>query len=444
MATPVTDSQGRRHYRRGWIYVLMITLVMINYMDRSALSVVAKTIAGEFKLSPVEMGYLFSSFLWSYVIFLLPIGIMLDRFSSRTINSYGIALWSLAIAATAGVWSFSTLILTRLVMGAGEATSIPSCGRIVREWMPARERGMASTIYSAGSFIGPAIGAVLVAGVTSAWGWRAAFILLGAVGFVWLVCNLIWFDRPERVTWLSPEERRLIIAERGARADEDIAARGRPGAVLDLLRSPAMWGAMIAQAAGIYTLYLLLFWLPSYLQTTKQLSLMTTGLYTAIPWAIAVPVSIGLGILSDRLLDREALLLGKRRLSVVGCVLLSAVVLFVPFATGTGVIIALFAASLSGINAAISLNIALVTDLVQRPRDVGKAISLTILSGNVCGLLAPIVTGYVVAGLGAYDWAFGIAGILLLIGAIAVGTMTRRVILRADDSLPLKERMATT
>jgi len=118
-------------------------------------------------------------------------------------------------------------------------------------------------------------------------------------------------------------------------------------------------------------------------------------------------------------------------------------VLLVPFASSTGVILVLFAAALSGINAAISLNVALVTDLVQRPRDVGKAISLTILSGNLCGLLAPIVTGYVVQGLGAYDWAFGIAGILLLIGAFAVGTMTRRVILPADEALPLG-RMATT
>jgi len=443
MANPMTDRPGPRQYRRAWVYVLMLTLVGINYMDRAALSVVAKTIAGEFGLSPVQMGYLFSSFLWTYVICLLPIGIMLDRFSSRTINACGITLWSLAIAATAAVGSFGTLILTRLVMGAGEATSIPSCGRIVREWMPARERGMASTIYSAGSFVGPAIGAVLVAGVTSAWGWRPAFILLGGVGFIWLAANLLWFDRPEKVSWLSEEERRLILAERGSRANEDIAARGSPGALLDLLRSPAMWGAMIAQASGIYTLYLLLFWLPSYLQTTKHLSLMATGLYTAVPWAIAVPVSIGLGVLSDRLLNRDALLLGRRRLSVVGCVLLSAVVLFVPFASSTGVILFLFAAALSGINAAISLNVALVTDLVQRPRDVGKAISLTILSGNVCGLLAPIVTGYVVQGLGAYDWAFGIAGILLLIGALAVGTMTRRVILPADEPLPAG-RMATT
>src|SRR5208282_1621787 len=102
---------------------------------------------------------------------------------------------------------------------------------------------------------------------------------------------------------------------------------------------------------------------------------------------------------------------------------------FVPFTNDTTTILALFAASLSGINAAISLNLSLVTDLVHRASDVGKAISLTILSGNIFGLLAPIITGYVVAALGAYDWAFGIAGILLVIGAIALGTMTRNVIL---------------
>src|SRR5208282_3915713 len=194
------------HFRRGWIYVLMLTLVTINYMDRSALAVVAQKIRGEFNLSPVEMGYLFSSFLWTYVVCLLPVGIMLDRFSARNINSFGIALWSLAMAATAGVWNFGTLLLTRLVMGAGEATSIPSCGRIVREWMPSQERGVASVIFSAGSFLGPAIGAVVVAAITSVWGWRAAFVILGALGFVWLACNLIWFDRPERVSWLSADE----------------------------------------------------------------------------------------------------------------------------------------------------------------------------------------------------------------------------------------------
>ena len=207
-----TESAGQTvfHFRRGWIYVLTLALVTINYMDRSALGVVAQAVRGEFGLSPVQMGFLFSSFLWSYVICLLPVGIMLDRLSARNINSVGVTLWSLAMAATAGVWSFGTLLVTRLIMGAGEATSIPSCGRIVREWMPAQERGAATVFWSAGSFVGPAIGAIVVAALTSAWGWRAAFIVLAALGLVWLACNLIWFDKPERVSWLSEDERRLF------------------------------------------------------------------------------------------------------------------------------------------------------------------------------------------------------------------------------------------
>ena len=130
------------------------------------------------------------------------------------------------MAATAGVWSFGSLIAVRLVMGAGEATSIPSCGRIVREWMPAQERGAATVFWSAGSFVGPAIGAIVVAALTSAWGWRAAFIVLGVLGFVWLACNLIWFDKPERVSWLSEDERRKILSERSAGSPDEIGMQG--------------------------------------------------------------------------------------------------------------------------------------------------------------------------------------------------------------------------
>jgi len=430
------------HFRRGWIYALTLALVTINYMDRSALGIVAQSVRGEFSLSPVEMGYLFSSFLWTYTLCILPIGILLDRFSARNINAIGITLWSLAMAATAGVWSFATLIVARMVMGAGEATSIPSCGRIVREWMPAQERGVANAFWSAGSFLGPALGAVITASIASAWGWRAAFVILGILGFVWLACNLIWFDRPENVSWLSADERKKIVAERSGGSPDEVGIHGSPGVVFELLRSPSQWGAMIAQASGIYTLYLLLFWMPSYLQDTKHLTIMKTGLYTAVPWAIAVPVSIVIGLISDRLLKNDTLLAGGRRAVVIACILLSAVIVFVPFTNDTTLILALFALSLSGVNAMISLNLSLVTDLVHRARDVGKAIGLAILAGNLCGLLAPIVTGYVVSGLGSYDWALWISCILLVIGAIALGTMTRDVILPATTGAQPAPRAA--
>ena len=434
--TMQTATGGSGHFRRGWIYALTLALVTINYMDRSALGIVAQSVRGEFGLSPIEMGYLFSSFLWTYTLCILPIGILLDRFSARNINAIGITLWSLAMAATAGVWSFATLIVARMVMGAGEATSIPSCGRIVREWMPASERGVANAFWSAGSFLGPALGAVVTAAIASAWGWRAAFVILGILGFIWLACDLIWFDRPEKVRWLSAEERNKIVAERSAGSPDEVGLHGSPGVLVDLLKSPSQWGAMIAQASGIYTLYLLLFWMPSYLQDTKHLTIMKTGLYTAIPWAVAVPVSIVIGIVSDRLLRNETLLAGGRRAIVIACMLLSAVIVFVPFTSDTTLILALFALSLSGVNATISLNLSLVTDLVHSARDVGKAIGLTILAGNLCGLLAPIVTGYVVSGLHSYDWALWISCILLMIGAAALGIMTRDVILPAAGAAP--------
>ncbi len=433
---PCDPATIKAPFRRGWVYLLLTTLVMINFMDRSVIAIVAKELASEFHLTPVQLGYLFSSFLWTYVICLLPIGILLDRYSSRLVTSAGIGLWSLAMAATAGVGSYSSLLVTRLVMGAGEATSVPSCSRIVREWMPAGERGVASTVFSAGGFFGPAVGAVLIAWLTTIWGWRGAFLVLAALGFVWLACNLVWFDQPERTRWLSTAEREKILSERSAGLADDIFARGSAAVLLELLRSRAMWGTMILQAGGIYTYYLLLFWLPSYLATAQHLTLMKTGFYTALPWAVAAPASVGLGLLSDRMLSREGLLLGRRRSAVVVCTLLAASVLLVPLTDNPSIILAIFALSLSGISATISLNVALVTDLVHRPRDVGKAISLAILSGNIFGLVAPIITGYLVAALGSYMWAFATGGILLLVGAVAVSTMTGQPILTETEALP--------
>jgi MFS family permease len=413
--------------RRAWIYLFMLLLVTINYMDRSALAVAARSVASEYRLSPVEMGYLFSSFLWTYVLFLIPVGILIDRFGTKKVTAYGIGIWSLAIAVTGVAWSFTSLLAIRLVMGAGEATAIPSCGRITREWMPSRERGLASTIYSAGGFLGPAVGAVIVGPVSAAYGWRASFVLLGILGFVWLAASLIWFDRPERVRWLSAQEREKILAERGPTPEPSLE-QGSARALLPLLRCRSIWGIAITQGAGVYSVYFLLFWMPSYLQSVRHLNIMQTGLFTAIPWLCGAPLSIALGVISDRMLSREQLLAGRRRIMVIIGTLLGALLLLVPFTENIVAILAIFALAVGGLMTVLALDGALTTDLVRSPRDVGKAYTLPVLSGNFFGLMAPIITGYVVQGFGSYDWAFVIAGVFLLIGALSSWTMTHRPI----------------
>jgi ACS family glucarate transporter-like MFS transporter len=414
---------GRRRY---WIYLLLFCLCAINYVDRIALSVSSQAIAQEFNLSPVALGYLFSSFLWTYIICLLPMGMLVDRYGTRISNAVSISVWSAATMLTGAAGSFSTLVATRLAMGAGEASTFPAGIRTIREWVPVGERGVATAIFNSGGYAGPAFGAILLAWVSSIWGWRGSFVVAGAIGFVWLAAWLIWFNKPEKVTWLQPAEREKILSERNAGAS--IAATGSVTSLRNLLRARSVWGLALTQGCAVYTQYLFLTWLPSYLQATRDLSILKTGMYTAISYGLAVILGIALGRVSDAVLNPATVRNGGRRNMVVIMMLCSSIILAAPFVTSVWGIVALVTVSLTGISTAVSLNFALTNDLLRNPQDAGKATSILVFGGNIFGVLAPIVTGYVIAGSGGYGWAFGLAGILLLIGALSSLTLTRQPI----------------
>src|ERR1700753_766079 len=157
------DGGNNVGYRRGWVALLIFTLVIINYIDRVALSVAAKPIAAEFGFSPVQMGYLFSGFLWTYVVCLIPLGVLVERVGAKNMVGAGIAIWSAATALTAATVGFVSIFAARLVMGASGATSFPACGRVIRDWFPERERGFVTTLFNGGSAAGPAVGAILTA-----------------------------------------------------------------------------------------------------------------------------------------------------------------------------------------------------------------------------------------------------------------------------------------
>lgn len=414
-------------WRRGWISVFLFTLAMINYVDRVALSVAAKPIAEEFGLSPIAMGYLFSSFLWTYLLFLIPMGILVDRFGTKAINAAGIALWSAATMLTGAAWNYASLVATRLAMGVGEASTFPAGGRVVREWIPAGERGLTNAIFMAGTQAGPAVGALLVAWIVSQVGWRLSFAVVGAIGFIWLAAWLLWFDQPERARWLGKEERAKILRERGADS-QALQRRTGSGRILQLLRTRTMWGLALSEGCAVYTQYLFLTWLPSYLQSTRGLSVLKTGMFTALPYAGAAILGILVGRLSDRLLTSSTVGEGRRRNMGVVMMLSSAVILFTPLIENVWIMLLLFTLSLTGMASAISLNFSLVNDLLRSPEDAGKAMSILIVGGNAFGIAAPIVTGYVIDATGNYNWAFAIAGALLVGGALILLTMTRRPI----------------
>jgi MFS family permease len=417
-------------FRRGWILLFLFSLTTINYMDRVVLSVAATPIAAQFHLSPIGLGYLFSSFIWSYTVFLIPMGGLVDRFGTRRVAAAGIGIWSLATILTGAASAYALLLVSRLVMGAGESSSNPVCAKTVRQWIPARERGVANAVFNAGSFAGPAFCLALMGMLISAFGWRWAFVISGSVGLVWLALWLIFFDTPERTKWLPQQEREMILRERNSAGQA--LEEGRPDGLRRLLHSRTLWGIALTEGCNIYAQYLFLTWLPSYLQATRHVSVSSSGWLSSAPYGGAVVLAILAGWLSDRYVKGAGVASGRRRHAIALSMLCGAAILLVPLVNGFAALVVALTVSLSGIAATNATNFSLLSDMLPNQRDIAKAMGFVIVGGNVFGLLAPIVTGYVVSMTGSYDYAFAIAGVLLLSGIVITLTMTHRPIVPRD------------
>lgn len=407
--------------RRFLVYAGIFLMMALCYVDRINLSVAAKAIAANYGLSSVQLGFIFSSFLWTYLVCLVPLGMAVDRWGARSVTAGSLFIWSVAGVLTGVSTTYPGLFASRLALGVGEAASYPAGGRVIREWAPQGERGIAAAILNSGAYAGLAIGAPVVGWLVSEVGWRESFYITGAVG---IVLSAIWYAvyrAPEQARWLSPAERAHIVAGRGADAPR---AKGSP-AIGALLRSPSMWGVALTQGCAGYTLYLFMTWLPTYLADTRGLDVMKSGAFSAVPYAAAVPLGLLLGMVSDRFLRRAGTSGGERRRLIAGALLVSSVILLTPFVTDIWLILALFSISLTCVSTAMGMNIALTNDLLVDGAQAGAATSLLILGGNSFGVVAPIATGYIVASPLGYSGAFVVAGVLLLAGVATALLLTR-------------------
>ncbi len=411
--------------RRFWVYFLLFVFSAIAYVDRVNMSVAGKPIALELGLSPIALGYLFSSFLWAYVLMMLPGGRLIDRWGAHVVASVATTVWSVAQMATGASIGVVTMLLTRLGLGIGEAPFSPIVYRSVRTWAPYTERGTATAVISAGGSLGPALGAPLVAWLIQTLSWRWSFVITGAIGFVWVAVWMALVSTPEKTKWLPEPERQRILTEREA----GIAPPDHDGVgYLGLLRCPAMWGVFVSQGCLVYSLYLYLSWLPNYLQTARHLSVVESGLYTSIPFFVATAVNVIANWAGDRLLSVQAVRAGLRRYLVALCLLLTAAGMLIPYVESLAAIVVLISITVSFANAGPAANATLTSDLLRSPADAGRAFAFLVLGGNLFGLMAPIVTGYLVEASGSFSSAFIAGGTLALIGAAVTLVLSRGTI----------------
>jgi ACS family glucarate transporter-like MFS transporter len=356
---------------------------------------------------------------------MLPGGRLIDRWGAHVVASVTTVVWSAAQMATGAAVGVVTMLLARLGLGIGEAPFSPVIYRSVRAWAPYTERGTATAFISAGGSLGPALGAPFVAYLIQTLSWRWSFVITGAIGFIWVTVWISLVSTPEKTSWLPEPERQRILAER--EAGIQVPDHGGIG-YRALLRCPAMWGLFISQGCLVYSLYLYLSWLPNYLQTSRGLSVMDSGLYTSVPFFIATVVNIIVNWLGDVLMSAEAVRSGLRRYLVAICLVLTASGLLIPYVQSLPVIIILISITVSFANAGPAANATLTSDLLRSPADAGRAFAFLVLGGNVFGLIAPIATGYLVAASGSFSSAFIAAGVLALIGAGVTMALSRGTI----------------
>ncbi|MND76723.1 L-galactonate transporter [compost metagenome] len=396
---------------------------IINYVDRSALSIANTSIQRDMGITPSQMGILLSAFSLAYAFSQLPLGMIIDRLGSKI--SLGAALlgWSVAQTASGLINSFSAFIGLRVVLGIGEAPMFPSAAKALAEWFEAEKRGTPTGIVLSSTCIGPCIAPPLLTLLMVTWGWRGMFIVTGVFGILVAACWFAFYKSKARyLAELPAEEREQLLA---AQAHKQAVPSARPSvqaqlaAWAELFRHKSTWGAVLGFMGVIYMLWLHLTWLPGYFEREHGLSLYQTAWVVSLAYVFGALGTIVAGRICDRLVKNGASVLGSRK-RVVVTALLAAAAFTVPLSFGSGFLlsVALLCCALFSVNMASSTAWMIANTVVDSQR-VASFGSIQNFGGYLAGSVAPIVTGFSIQQTGSFASAFLISAAVAAVAAMA-------------------------
>ncbi|WJD68263.1 MFS transporter [Pseudomonas asiatica] len=418
----IASSNPFRKYQVITVSLLLV-IGIINYVDRSALSIANTSIQRDMVITPSQMGILLSAFSLAYAFSQLPLGMIIDRLGSKI--SLGAALlgWSVAQTASGLINSFSAFIGLRVVLGIGEAPMFPSAAKALAEWFEAEKRGTPTGIVLSSTCIGPCIAPPLLTLLMVNWGWRGMFIVTGVFGILVAACWFAFYKSKERyLAELPAEERERLLA---AQAQKQAVATARPSmkaqlaAWAELFRHKSTWGAVLGFMGVIYMLWLHLTWLPGYFEREHGLSLYKTAWVVSLAYVFGALGTIVAGRVCDRLVKNGASVLGSRKRVVVSA-LFAAAAFTVPLSFGSGFMlsVALLCCALFSVNMASS-TAWMIANTVVDSRRVASFGSIQNFGGYLAGSVAPIVTGFSIQQTGSFASAFLISAAVAAVAAMA-------------------------
>jgi MFS family permease len=384
--------------QRWLLVVLMHVGMFFCYVHRSALSVAAPFMMEELGLNTAVMGVLLSAFFWPYALLQTVGGWAVDRFGVRRSYAWGYAIWSLAATATGLAQGLYTLMVLRGLVGVGQATIFPTHGRAIANWFSERERGLATGIANAGSRLGQSavngFGPLLIVAL----GWQMFFVASGVLPLVWLLPWLLFMRRHE-----------------SAKAVSDNTTRPPFWQSFALLKHRSVFGMCFGYMCYNYCWILLYTWLPGYLKLERGFTTKEMAFFSSVPYLGAFFVALGTGALADWFVRRggnEPLV--RKLFMILG---MAGAGVIVPAGMVNDKMTAVYLLSFAVCSLSIS-GIAswTLTQSVCERRIVGTVGGLQNFFGNLGGIVAPALSGFIAKVTGSFALAMGLTGVLLVIG----------------------------
>ncbi|APB73062.1 MFS transporter [Paenibacillus peoriae] len=429
----VTSTGKPKKAGLRWGIILMLLLgAVVNYLDRSNLSIANTTIAAEFGLSSTQMGLLLSAFLWPYALANLPAGWLVDRFGPKKMFAWASGLWSVATIISAFVNTYSLLYAMRMLLGVSESPFFTSGLKVTERWFAKSERGLPTSIINTGSQIANAIAPPLLTVLMLTMTWRGMFIFVGAMG---LIIMLIWLK-----VYRDP-----TFAEKQAITQNDMAADVVPAAESDaaqsetqaptakwssLFKNSSTWFMIIGNFGIMFTIWVYLTWLPSYLEKEQGFTLKETGWIASIPFVAGIIGVLLGGFISDYFIRKGVAPVTSRKIPIVGgAILAAASVAPIPFIDNTVVSIVLLSVGYFASQLPSGVIWTLAADIAPGEQ-VASLGAIQNFGGFLGAALAPIATGYILDTTGSFNNVFLLGASLLVMGAISYGVFLKKPITR--------------
>lgn len=405
----------------SWIIVLLAAVLFINFVDRGALPTAAPLVQSELHLQNEQLGRLFAAFFWIYAFIQIPVGWLAERYGAQRILAVGLALWACATMSMGLTSNFTTLLVMRMLLGLGESAAFPAVSKILVTVVPIERLGRANGFIAFAYSFGPAFGIWAGGLLMEQWGWRGAFLVLGAGSLLWLL----------------PWSYVKLPSLAAARSDSSTPTWGR------VLQQRAMWGTGLGLFSNNYIFYFMLSWLPAYLVKERGFSMQEMVQLGTAGYVVNALSALLAGWAVDRYIARGgSASFGYK--SVMFVAHAGAIICMLAMAMGSATVAVAGMFAFQVLIGASSCGIYAIPQILAGPRACGRWVGIQNSLGNVSGMISPWLTGIIVDRTGHFTLAFVFAAVVSATGIIGwIGMVPKLAPLQwpaSDETIPLHTR----